>query len=141
MKSIYYSVPSSLTKEKEILEAKCDLLIEAFNQLCKEEEARIVLEKKEKANSRIFNYSIKELDGGWKCLYKEATDETKIGDDRDIQHSKPFKIMNGVLFHGDFNPSIGGKSLSKYSSFGEPTKLIPQGLFDKTEEQLLEIKW
>lgn len=52
MKNIVYNIPTTLLREKEILIAKCDLLIEAFNSLCKDETARIQEEKKRKKESR-----------------------------------------------------------------------------------------
>jgi hypothetical protein len=133
LKSFPYDVPATLEREKLLVIEKCNLLLEAFDQLCKEEKERIKQERINKLNSRVFEYSIRELDnfgnGGWKVLYKEATAETSVGEDSDIAWSIPFKIINGVL--------IQSRDHFKSRSWENANKLIPQGLFD--ESSLTEI--
>lgn len=122
MQSIYYDVPSTLKREREILEAKCDLLIEAFNQLCVVEKERLREEKEKLLASRVFRYSVKDVGNGWSVLYKE-TDTVIQGRTDDKQWSKMFKILNNVLIIAD--TGIDNKS------WMEPTELLG-------EERILE---
>lgn len=131
MKSIYYSVPATLQREKEILEAKCDILIEAFNQLCKEEEVRIKKERQKAINSIEWNYSIKEIEGGWRILYKCAANPVEGYDNEGW--SKPFKIVNGVLFYAEF--------YHKQKGYISADKLIPQGIFDESTLESINKGW
>ena len=131
MKSIHYNPPATLKREKELLEAKCDLLIEAFNQLCDEESKRLREEEKAALAARVFTYSIKELPDGWRILYKESISEPIREDDK--QWSTPFKIINGVLLHGE--------SAYNNKHWFNATKLIPQGLFDEAQLETLNQGW
>ena len=131
MKSINYSPPATLKREKELLEAKCDLLIEAFNQLCTEESNRLREEEKKALAARVFVYSIKPLPDGWRMLYKESTSEPIRDDDK--QWSVPFKIINGVLLHSSY--AHEGKH------YNSATKLIPQGLFDENQLETINQGW
>jgi len=126
MKSFPYNIPNTLSKEKQLVEAKIDLLIEAFSQLCKEEEERIRQEEKEILASRQFIYSIKPIDGEFAILHKVAITAIPGRDDNE-QWSLPFKIINGVLLHGD---SYQGRS------WHAANKLIPQGLFSNNLEEI-----
>jgi hypothetical protein len=129
MKTITYSIPQTLLKEKELLEAKCDLLIEAFNQLCKEEDNRLREEKKKTLENRIFKREIIDLENGWRIIQDTAINPVEKAEDN-IKWSKKFKIINNVLFHDE--------NAYKSMSWSYLNDLIPQGFF--TEQQLKELE-
>lgn len=135
MNSITYTIPNTLVKEKEILEAKCNLLIEAFNQLCKEESERLAEEKKQKLANVKWKYSIKSIENGWRILYKEMSEETKIEDSNVSSEgwSRPFKIVNGVLFHS--------ADAYRQKCYTKANELIPQGIFDESTLEAININW
>lgn len=131
MKSITGFIPTTLQREHKILVEKCDLLIEAFNQLCNEENNRLKEEKQVRLASRTFNYSIKEIGEGWRVLYREASE--LVGESDEKVWSKPFKIINGVLIHRE--------NSHENTSYVTATRLIPQGLFDETTLETINIGW
>jgi len=101
MTSIYYYVPSTLLREKELLEAKCSLLIEAFNSLCGDEVKRLREEEQAALAAIEWVYEVKTIENGWLILYKEAVVPVASWDSNE-QWGKPFKIVNGVCVHADF---------------------------------------
>jgi hypothetical protein len=142
MKSFYYSIPSSLSKAKELVETKCDLLIEAFNELCKEENKRIQDEKIRAREARVWIYHVKKIEDDWMILYKETTSATRLPEpttnysysEWNDGWSTPFKIINGVLIKREYgfpgNKEYGTSERKCNSSYPSADKLIPQGLFD-----------
>lgn len=137
MKSFHYSIPSTLEETKKLVETKCDLLIEAFNQLCKEEIKRIEDEKKSKKETRVWTYSIKTIENDWMILYKETTPETRLPESYSEWNdawSTPFKIINGVLFKREYGfagkKEYGTSERGSSISYTSADKLIPQGLAD-----------
>jgi len=131
MKTMPYNVPSTLMRERELVETKIDLLIEAFSQLCTDEIDRFAKERKKLLASRKFKYSIREIEEGWKILYKEST--IHVDPKTDVQWSTPFKIVNGILFHRE--------SAYKSISYSSADKIIPQGLFDESILEEINKKW
>ena len=139
MKTLPYTIPTTLTKEKELLIAKCDLLIEAFTELCKEESKRLDKIKEEALANRQFTYSILTDKNGWKRLYKECTPETIVDKDPNSKgQSSAFKIINNVLFYAHYDEKA--KSYCEYTNTAA-NKLIPQGIFDESTLESININW
>lgn len=131
MEYLTTNVPSTLFDELKVLENVLNLLIINFNKRCADENERIREERAKRRNSRIFEYSIKTIEDGWRILYKEATNP--IGEDSDKSWSKPFKIINGVLFYREH--------AFKGSHNTDATNLIPQGLFDESTLEQINKDW
>lgn len=117
MSSPFYSVPETLKREEEITVEMIELIKEAFQQLINEERDKLQKEKIKKRNERKFTYTIKDIENGWKVLFKESIEHT--GEEDDKQWSVPFKVVNNVLFHSE--------SSYERKSWSNATKLIPQG--------------
>ena len=123
LKDIHYSIPSTLVREQDLLEIKCNLLIEAFNQLCKEEDARIKEEQKKLLSERKFKYSIKSIKDGYLILYKEA-ESPIFGKDDNNQWSRPFKVINNVLVFSE-NVYMSKSYFKATEALGEQRILEP----------------
>lgn len=130
MNSLRSFFPHTLSRERELAEIKCNLLIDAFNELVDFEQKRLNEEKALKLKQRKFIYSIKEIEDGWRILHRES--ETPNGFDDDVTWSTPFKIINDVLFHG---------STHQGRSHINANKLIPQGLFDESRLNEINKDW
>lgn len=133
IESLYYSVPETLISEKELVINTCNMIIKAFNDKCVKERERIQEELNERRNNRVYEYSIKTLEDGSRILHKKATEETKTNDDNDECWSKPFYIINGVLFHTEY--------AYRSKSWCNATKLIPQGIFDESTLESINKDW
>lgn len=125
MNSLRSFFPPTLSRERELAEIKCNLIIDAFNQLADFESERLRAERALRISRRVFTYSVKEINDGWRILYKEVSpnsQEEKLDDD--VQWSIPFKILNKILFHR--HDAHEGKC------WVNANKIIPQGFFDES---------
>lgn len=104
MKSFYYDVPESMTKEKDQLLEYIDVLIEHFNKRAETIRNSEREERKKKAAAREWRYLVRTEENGWSYLYKEAIEPVE-GEKDNEQWSKYFQIINGVLVLSEYSPS------------------------------------
>ena len=134
MNSLRSFFPPTLSRERELAEIKCNLIIDAFNELVDFESKRLKEERALRISKRVFTYSVKEINDGWRVLYKEVSLNSEEGKlDDDIQWSTPFKILNGVLFHR--HDAHEGRC------WINADKVIPQGLFDESTLNEINKGW
>lgn len=115
--SLFYDIPSTMKAEHALLEIKCNLLIEAFNQLCKDEKERLRLLKVEQLAAREFIYTYEHIGDDWWILHKEAKNPVKDSEDN-TQWSIPFKIVNNVMIHREH--------AYERKSYAAATKMLPK---------------
>jgi hypothetical protein len=118
IRNFYYDVPITLKAEETIVAAECDVKILAFNEKCIEEIKRINAERELRLKNRTWQYSVKEMENGWKMLFKKAVEPS--GEKDDEQWSKPFRIINNVLIHKEY--------CFERQHWATATDRIPQGL-------------